>query len=151
MRTPRTAAILAVVLGLGSPVLAACSNDAEDDGQGIATENEDTKDTKSSDTSEDADTDPGAGGDSAGVVAPIIIDGPESVTVEVGWALDVITPNVTEVRTDNPEVLEVSQPSDDGSAQFNAGASVVGSGQATLSVYGEGGEKLYDVSVTAEG
>jgi hypothetical protein len=130
------------------PLLAGCS-DAEDDAEGIATEADGSGSATSG--APDQDTDAGDGGDSAGVEAPIMIEGPESVSVTVGDALDVITEDVTEVRTDDPDVLEVSQPSDDGSAQFNAGASVVGAGEATLSVYGEGGEKLYDVSVTAEG
>jgi hypothetical protein len=148
MRTRLLAACSAAALLLALPALVGCS-DAEDDAQGIATED----DGSGSATSEppDPETGAGAGGDSAGVEAPIMIEGPETVSVTVGDALDVITEDVTEVRTDNADVLEVSQPSDDGSAQVNAGASVVGAGEATLSVYGSGGEKLYDVSVTAEG
>jgi hypothetical protein len=148
MRTRSLAAVAAAALLPALPAVQGCS-DAEDDAQGIATDDEGADATTTE--APDAETDPGAGGDGAGVEAPIMIDGPDAVSATVGSALDVITDDVTEVRTDNPEVLEVSQPSDDGSAQFNAGATVVGAGEATLSVYGEGGEKLYEVSVTAEG
>lgn len=141
-----TSSLAAVLLVL--PAVQGCS-DAEDDAQGVATEDEGIDETTTE--APEPETDPGAGGDDAGVEAPIMIDGPDAVSATVGNALDVISDGVTEVRTDNPEVLEVSQPSDDGSAQFNAGATVVGAGEATLSVYGEGGAKLYDVSVTAEG
>ncbi len=69
--------------------------------------------------------------------------------MDVGSTLVVNTEGVTRVSTDNPAVLDISQPRDDGSAQFNAGATVVGTGSATLDVYGQGDAKLYDVKVTA--
>jgi hypothetical protein len=154
MRIRRSATWSAAAVLLALPAASGCS-DAEDDAQGIATADKSsgvsTTEESGDDSDQEAASDTGTGGDSAGVVAPIMIDGPDAVEVTVGNALDVITENVTEVKTDNPEVLEVSQPSDDGSAQFNAGATVVGAGEATLSVYGEGGEKLYEVVVTAEG
>lgn len=82
------------------------------------------------------------------VLPPIEIDGQKSETVKVGDNLNVITDGVTRVKTNNAEVLEISQPSDDGSAQFNAGAKVVGAGTAKLVVFGADG-KLYTVTVTA--
>lgn len=150
---PRSASFLLVgLLMLSAPALGGCSDDAAEDGQGIATADQDQDDSSGGgeDSAPDPDTDPGAGGDGAGVVAPIMIDGADTVQVAVGNALDVITPNVTRAETDNPSVLEVSQPSSGGSAEFNAGATVVGEGEATLSVY-EGDTKLYDVTVRSEG
>ena len=82
------------------------------------------------------------------MLPPIEIDGQKTESVKVGDNLNVITKGVTEVKTNNAEVLEVSQPSDDGSAQFNAGAKVVGPGTAKLVVLGADG-KLYVVKVTA--
>lgn len=83
------------------------------------------------------------------VLPPIIVDGPETLTLKVGNTIDITTEGVTEVSTDNPQVLEVTQPSDDGSAQFNAGAVVVDAGEAKLTVSDESGE-LYVVDVFAE-
>ena len=82
------------------------------------------------------------------VLPPIEITKAADVTVDIGSTLVVNTEGVTRVSTDNPAVLEISQPRDDGSAQFNAGATVVGAGSATLDVYGQGDAKLYDVKVT---
>ena len=62
------------------------------------------------------------------MLPPIEVDGAAKEEVSVGQTLNVITKNVTSVSTDNAEVLKVSQPSDDGSAQFNAGAEVIGAG-----------------------
>ena len=82
------------------------------------------------------------------VLPPIMIDGPETVLASVGTDLNVTTKDVTEVTTDNDTVLKVSQPRDDGSAQFNAGAKVIGAGDATLTVKTSDG-KSYDVEVIA--
>jgi hypothetical protein len=82
------------------------------------------------------------------VLPPIEIDGPGTKKVKVGDTLNVITPDVEEVATDNGSVLQVSQPRDDGSAQFNAGADVVGAGKAKLTVTTTDG-KSYEVEVVA--
>lgn len=69
----------------------------------------------------------------------------------MGDFLDVTTPNVTKVTTDNAKVLKVSQPHSDGSAEFNGGAQVIGKGTATLSVYGGiTNGVIYTVNVTAK-
>lgn len=86
---------------------------------------------------------------SAEVLPPVMVDGPESLNLKVGNTINITTEGVTEVSTDNPSVLEVSQPSDDGSAQFNAGAVVLDAGEAKLTVFGESGE-LYVVDVFAD-
>lgn len=86
------------------------------------------------------------------VLPPIMITKAESITVKVGDYLNVTTPNVTKVSTDNASVLDISQPHSDGSAQFNGGAKVVGPGKANLVVYGGiTNLELYSVSVTATG
>ena len=82
------------------------------------------------------------------VLPPIEVDGAAKEEVSVGQTLNVITKNVTSVSTNNAEVLKVSQPSDDGSAQFNAGAEVIGAGNAVLTVSVKGGSD-YKVEVTA--
>lgn len=94
--------------------------------------------------------DTGSGGAAArGVEAPIIVNGADDVSVVVGAALDVVTPNVTKVQTDDADVLKVSRPNAEGDAEFNGGATVVGPGTATLSVF-DGDQLLYEVEVTAE-
>lgn len=81
---------------------------------------------------------------------PIPITKAEDVTVKVGRFLNVITPNVTKVTTDNAKVLTVSQPHSDGSATFNGGARVIATGSATLTVYGGiTNSEMYTVKVTA--
>ncbi len=84
------------------------------------------------------------------VLPPIPITKSENITAKVGDYLNVTTPNVTRVSTNNAKVLDVSQPHSDGSAQFNGGAKVVGPGKATLSVYGGiTNLEMYSVTVTA--
>ena len=88
--------------------------------------------------------------DAAGVVAPLIVDSGDPVTLEVGRSIDVVTDDVTRVESSDTAVLTVSQPSDDGSASFNAGATAVAAGSATLSVY-TGDSLAYEVAVTVGG
>ena len=84
------------------------------------------------------------------VLPPIPVTKAESITVKVGQTLNVVTPNVTKVTTDNPKVLQVSQPHSDGSAEFNGGAKVVGVGKANLTVFGGVTNlEMYSVSVNA--
>lgn len=91
-----------------------------------------------------------SGSSSAGVLPPIPITKGGDITAKVGDTLNVTTPNVTKVATNNPTVLDVSQPHSDGSATFNGGAKVVGAGKATLTVYGGiTNLEMYSVNVTA--
>lgn len=84
------------------------------------------------------------------VLPPIPITKAESITVNVGAFLNVTTPDVTKVTTNNAAVLEVSQPHSEGSAEFNGGARVLAPGQATLTVYGGiTNSEMYTVKVTA--
>lgn len=122
MRSPRTAAavLAAAVLATG---LAACS---------------------SSDDPEPAPTE-----GSNEVLPPIMVDGPGQVDAKVGEVIRVNTEEVTRVATDNPSVLEVSQPMTTDTASFTGGALVIDAGEATLMVYADD-EELYTVEVTAE-
>lgn len=83
------------------------------------------------------------------VVAPVIVDTDDPVTIQVGRAIDVTTDDVTRVDTSDDSVLEVTQPTDDGSAQFNAGATAKAAGTATLTVW-DNDKVLYAVEVTVE-
>lgn len=88
---------------------------------------------------------------SVAVLPPIIISGAGDKTARIGDNLDVVSPGVTGVSTDNEAVLEVSQPHTEGGASFNGGARVVGAGEAVLVVAGADGTELYRVNVTGAG
>lgn len=137
-RLPLTAVALFALVA-GAPVLGACSDDAE---RSSATTTAST--VKATTTAASATSGP------ASVLPPIFITGAGEQAVKVGDALDVTTEGVTKVATDNPLVLEVSQPHSDGSATFNAGGKVLAAGTAVLTVYGDGGAELYRVTLTAE-
>lgn len=83
------------------------------------------------------------------MLPPIMVDGAADLKVEVGKTIVVTTPDVTKVTTDNEKVLKVSQPRDDGSATYNAGADVLSAGDANLVVYGDKDKELYTVTVVA--
>lgn len=87
--------------------------------------------------------------DSNEVIAPVIVDSADPVTLQVGQSIDVTTADVTKVRSSDNSLLEVSQPTDDGSAKFNAGATAKATGEATLTVY-DNETVLYEVDVTIE-
>lgn len=148
LRRPATAVLLAVALAL-----AACSDgadtstDARPDGAGAATTTAVADPSTTADTSTSADPEADDAGGAA-VVAPIIVDGPEDLTVDVGVVLDVVTEDVGRVDTSDPGVLSVSQPSDDRGAQFDAGAVAESAGTAELSVHGRDDAPLYTVTVT---
>lgn len=119
LRTARTGTVLGLVAVVG---LLGCSDDSS-----TTTTEESTGTTQQ-------------------VVAPIIVDGAEELTVEVGATLDIVTDGVTGVTSSDEAVLEPSQPSTDGSAVFNAGATALAPGDASLTVSGESGV-LYTVEV----
>lgn len=83
------------------------------------------------------------------VLPPIVVDGSsEGINATVGDVLDITVPNVTKVSTDNSQILEVTQPRDDGSATFNASATVLSAGTATLTIEKPGGPMKITVHVT---
>ena len=144
-RTPLTAVALLAFVAV-TPVLGACSDDADDSS---ATTTTSAPSTTSGSTAKATTTAPSATSGSASVLPPIFITGAGEQAVTVGDALDVTTEGVTKVTTDNPLVLEVSQPHSDGSATFNAGGKVLAPGTAVLTIYGAGGAELYRVTLTA--
>lgn len=82
--------------------------------------------------------------------APIPVSDATPISANVGTYLNVITPGVTKVTTDNPGVLEVSQPHSDGSATFNAGAKLIGPGTSKLTVIGGAtNSTMYAVTVSS--
>ena len=83
------------------------------------------------------------------MLPPIMVDGPGRVAAKVGEVIRVNTEEVTRVATDNPSVLDVSQPMTTDTASFTGGALVVDAGEAKLMVYA-GDTELYTVDVTAE-
>ncbi|NQU36794.1 MAG: hypothetical protein HQ526_04255 [Actinobacteria bacterium] len=133
MRTANRTLILATSVAAVGILLTACSSDS-------------SSSASASPTSSEGSSVPGG----TGVVAPIQVKEGGDITVMVGNTLNVTTTNATDIDTDNPEVLKVSQPGTDGSATFNGGAEVVGEGEATLTVSGRSGV-LYVVNVTAAG
>lgn len=82
------------------------------------------------------------------MLPPVMVDGPGQIEVEVGETIRVNTEEVTRVATDNPSVLDVSQPTTTDTASFTGGALVIDAGEATLMVY-EDDTELYSVEVTA--
>ncbi len=135
----KTAAVALTVLAL---LAGSCSSDSDDSGD--STDSGDSNEATTTNSS--AATDDG----STSLEAPTIVDAAGDVTVQVGGFVVVGTPNATDVQTDDPSVLEVSQAYSDGQAEFNAGAEALSAGSATMSVY-EGDELLYEVNVTVEG
>lgn len=83
------------------------------------------------------------------MLPPIPVSKGGELAVKVGDHLNVITPDVTNLTTNNPAVLDVSQPYSDGSATFNGGATVLAVGKANLVVSVDGGIEIYTVNVTA--
>ena len=123
-----------VALGLGAVALAAASLTACSSSSG-----------GSSSSSESASA---IGG---GVTAPIIVEpGTTSVTAKVGnnIVFNVNDPAKTKTITDKPEVLEITQGKDDGSAVFNPGAKALAAGVATVTItLADGGSTTITVTV----
>ncbi len=136
MRFP--ALVAAAILTVSVLATAAgCSDGAEE--QDVI---EGPETTSTTSTSSGGDQD-----DGSQLVAPVIVDSAEPVSLPVGGYIDVVSEGVESVRSSDEAVLEVSQPNDDGSATFNAGAEAVATGEATLTVNGADGV-LYEVAVT---
>jgi len=85
------------------------------------------------------------------VLPPVMVEpGQTEVTAKVGSTIvfKVDDPANSKIATDNPEVLEVTQGSDDGSAQFNPGAKALKAGKATVTVTSGAGVQTVAVTVT---
>ena len=73
----------------------------------------------------------------AGLVAPIIVlPGQSTASATVGNTVvfNQPDPQHTKVSTDRPDVIELVQGRDDGSAQFNPGGTAVGAGVAVVTI-----------------
>lgn len=103
--------------------------------------------TTAAPTTDAAELDAPGTSEVARALPPVIVDGPEDLDVEVGAAIDIVTEGVVSVSSSDESVLGVSQPSDDGSATYNAGAVALSTGRATLTVSGADGATLYEVAV----
>ena len=98
-------------------------------------------------------TPPAASASSSGaqLPAPIIVEpGTGAVEATVGETIvfNQADPAQTQVSTDRPDVLELTQGSDDGSAQFNPGALAVAPGVAVVTIEAaDGGTQTVTVTV----
>lgn len=84
------------------------------------------------------------------VLPPVIIEpGQTTATAKVGDLLyiSVADPVTTTVSTSTPDLVEVTQGYDDGSAVFNPGATALAPGEAVITIAPAGGD-AYDLTVT---
>ena len=71
------------------------------------------------------------------MLPPVIVtEDMTSATAKVGDFIDIVVKEVagTTIDTDKPELLEISQAHNDGSAEFNPGAKALAPGNATITV-----------------
>ena len=101
-------------------------------------------------SSDDAATDTATTSETSQMLPPVIItaDQMDAVAV-VGDMIDIVVddPVNTVVAVDNPDVLEITQGSDDGSAIFNPGATALAPGTAVISITSPDGS-VRDVVIT---
>lgn len=83
------------------------------------------------------------------MLPPIMVDKASTVHAKVGNTVVINSDGVTNITTDNANMLEVSLPHTDGSASFNGGAKVLTTGQGKLTVYGANNKLLYVVTVVS--
>ena len=84
------------------------------------------------------------------MLPPVMVSPDQSeATVSVGRYIvfTVDDPAHTTVATDQPELLELSQGHDDGSAIFNPGGKALSTGTATVTLTGPDGETTRQVTV----
>jgi hypothetical protein len=119
-------AVIGVMSVLGVTVLVGCSS--SDDPA--------TEATTSSETSQ--------------MLPPVIVTADQTdASAVVGDMIDIVVddPVNTTIAVDNPEVLEITQGKDDGSALFNPGAKALSPGTATIMVTSADGS-IRDIVVT---
>ena len=86
----------------------------------------------------------------AGMLPPIIVtDGQKTATAKVGDFIDIVVkkPAGTTIDTNKPDILEVSQAHQDGTAVFNPGAKALAPGDAVITVTNPDGS-TWDINVT---
>jgi hypothetical protein len=89
------------------------------------------------DASEPAGAPSASASASVGLPAPVIVEpGQAEASATVGETIVFSQPDParTQVSTDRPDVLELTQGSDDGSAQFNPAAKAVAPGVAVVTI-----------------
>jgi hypothetical protein len=94
-----------------------------------------------------------AASSSLGIPAPIIVEpGQAEVSAMVGETIVFNQPDPanTSISTDHPDLLELSQGFDDGSAQFNPGAVALAPGVGTVTIVAaDGTTETVTITVTA--
>ena len=101
-------------------------------------------------SSDDAATDTATTSETSQMLPPVIISADQMDAVAVvGDMIDIVVddPVNTVVAVDNPDVLEITQGSDDGSAIFNPGAKALAPGTAVISITSPDGS-VRDVEIT---
>ena len=86
----------------------------------------------------------------AGMLRPIIVTyGQKTATAKVGDFIDIVVkkPAGTTIDTNKPDILEVSQAHQDGTAVFNPGAKALAPGDAVITVTNPDGS-TWDINVT---
>ena len=88
-------------------------------------------------SSDDAATEATTSSETSQMLPPVIVTADQTdASAAVGDMIDIVVddPVNTTIAVDNPEVLEITQGKDDGSALFNPGAKALSPGTATIMV-----------------
>ena len=99
---------------------------------------------------DDPATDTTTSSESNQMLPPVIVTADQTdASAVVGDMIDIVVddPVNTTIAVDNPEVLEITQGKDDGSALFNPGAKALSPGTATIMVTSADGS-IRDIVVT---
>ena len=136
MNIRRVVAVTSIAL-LGVGVLAGCSSST-------------SSDSSSSAAATAAASAVASPSGTAGMLPPIIVtDGQKAATAKVGDFIDIVVkkPAGTTIDTNKPDILEVSQAHQDGTAVFNPGAKALAPGDAVITVTNPDGS-TWDINVT---
>ena len=101
-------------------------------------------------SSDDAETEATTSSETSQMLPPVIVTADQTdASAVVGDMIDIVVddPVNTTIAVDNPEVLEITQGKDDGSALFNPGAKALSPGTATIMVTSADGS-IRDIVVT---
>jgi len=140
MNIRRVVVVTSIAL-LGVGVLAGCSSSTSSDASSSAAAS-----TAASAAASAAASPSGT----AGMLPPIIVtDGQKTATAKVGDFIDIVVkkPAGTTIDTNKPDILEVSQAHQDGTAVFNPGAKALAPGDAVITVTNPDGS-TWDINVT---
>ena len=101
-------------------------------------------------SSNDPATEATTSSETSQMLPPVIVTADQTnASAVVGDMIDIVVddPVNTTIAVDNPEVLEITQGKDDGSALFNPGAKALSPGTATIMVTSADGS-IRDIVVT---